>query len=84
MHLRWDLVYLFETSVYNYSLNLDIISMYLLVIMLTKVQAFKVMVNDPDSVLDSLTREVKEVGPDGQEVVFIHIKKENKNLQFIL
>lgn len=33
------------------------------------------MVNDPDSVLDSLTREVIEVGPDGQEVVvFIDIK----------
>ncbi|XP_057784655.1 eukaryotic translation initiation factor 2 subunit alpha homolog [Salvia miltiorrhiza] len=31
-------------------------------------EAFKVMVNDPNSVLDSLTREVTEVGPDGQEV----------------
>ncbi|XP_008789313.1 eukaryotic translation initiation factor 2 subunit alpha homolog [Phoenix dactylifera] len=31
-------------------------------------EAFKVIVTDPDSVLDSLTREVKEVGPDGQEV----------------
>ncbi|KAL6541629.1 hypothetical protein OROGR_011115 [Orobanche gracilis] len=31
-------------------------------------EAFKVVGNDPDSVLDSLTREVKEVGPDGQEV----------------
>lgn len=31
-------------------------------------QAFKVIVTDPDSVLDSLTREVKEIGPDGQEV----------------
>ncbi|KAI3458505.1 hypothetical protein Pfo_015168 [Paulownia fortunei] len=31
-------------------------------------EAFKLIVNDPDSVLDSLTREVKEVGPDGQEV----------------
>lgn len=31
-------------------------------------QAFKIIVTDPDSVLDSLTREVKEVGPDGQEV----------------
>ncbi|KAK6156094.1 hypothetical protein DH2020_010342 [Rehmannia glutinosa] len=31
-------------------------------------EAFKLVVNDPDSVLDSLTREVKEVGPDGQEV----------------
>ncbi|KAL0317035.1 UNVERIFIED_CONTAM: Eukaryotic translation initiation factor 2 subunit alpha [Sesamum angustifolium] len=30
-------------------------------------EAFKLIVNDPDSVLDSLTREVKEVGPDGQE-----------------
>ncbi|KAL0321822.1 UNVERIFIED_CONTAM: Eukaryotic translation initiation factor 2 subunit alpha [Sesamum calycinum] len=29
-------------------------------------EAFKLIVNDPDSVLDSLTREVKEVGPDGQ------------------
>lgn len=39
-----------------------------------KIQAFKVTVNDPDSVLDSLTREVKEVGPDGQEVEFIHVR----------
>ncbi|KAK4403420.1 UNVERIFIED_CONTAM: Eukaryotic translation initiation factor 2 subunit alpha [Sesamum radiatum] len=31
-------------------------------------EAFKLIVNDPDSVLDSLTREVKEIGPDGQEV----------------
>lgn len=32
------------------------------------VQAFKIIVTDPDSVLDSLTREIKEVGPNGQEV----------------
>ncbi|RZC87304.1 hypothetical protein C5167_041356 [Papaver somniferum] len=32
------------------------------------VQAFKLTVADPDTILDSLTREVKEVGPDGQEV----------------
>ncbi|CAN6844366.1 unnamed protein product [Brassica oleracea] len=31
-------------------------------------EAFKILVTDPDSVLGSLTREVKEVGPDGQEV----------------
>lgn len=31
-------------------------------------EAFKVVVTDPDSVLNSLTREVKELGPDGQEV----------------
>ncbi|CBI25434.3 unnamed protein product, partial [Vitis vinifera] len=31
-------------------------------------EAFKIIVTDPDSVLNSLTREVKEVGPDGQEV----------------
>ncbi|KAF9674573.1 hypothetical protein SADUNF_Sadunf10G0141100 [Salix dunnii] len=31
-------------------------------------EAFKIMVNDPDTVLDPLTREVKETGPDGQEV----------------
>ncbi|XP_047325499.1 eukaryotic translation initiation factor 2 subunit alpha homolog [Impatiens glandulifera] len=31
-------------------------------------EAFKVIVNDPDSVLSSLTREVKEIGADGQEV----------------
>uniref|UniRef100_A0A5B7BJJ4 Putative eukaryotic translation initiation factor 2 subunit alpha-like n=1 Tax=Davidia involucrata TaxID=16924 RepID=A0A5B7BJJ4_DAVIN len=31
-------------------------------------EAFKSIVNDPDSVLNSLTREVKEIGPDGQEV----------------
>lgn len=36
-------------------------------------QAFKVIVNDPASVLDTLTREVTEVGPDGQEVAFVHI-----------
>ncbi|XP_020518278.1 eukaryotic translation initiation factor 2 subunit alpha homolog isoform X2 [Amborella trichopoda] len=31
-------------------------------------EAFKVIVTDPDSVLNSLTREVREIGPDGQEV----------------
>ncbi|KAE9451522.1 hypothetical protein C3L33_16581, partial [Rhododendron williamsianum] len=31
-------------------------------------EAFKLIVNDPDSVINSLTREVKEIGPDGQEV----------------
>ncbi|KAL8535352.1 hypothetical protein ACS0TY_011122 [Phlomoides rotata] len=31
-------------------------------------EAFKLVVNDPNSVLDSLTREVKEIGPDGEEV----------------
>uniref|UniRef100_A0A7N0TCE3 S1 motif domain-containing protein n=1 Tax=Kalanchoe fedtschenkoi TaxID=63787 RepID=A0A7N0TCE3_KALFE len=31
-------------------------------------EAFKLIVADPDSVLDFLTREVKEIGPDGQEV----------------
>ncbi|XP_022988418.1 eukaryotic translation initiation factor 2 subunit alpha homolog [Cucurbita pepo subsp. pepo] len=31
-------------------------------------EAFKIIVTDPDSVLNSLTREVKEAGPDGQEV----------------
>lgn len=31
-------------------------------------EAFKVIVTDPDSVLDVLTREVKEAGPDGLEV----------------
>ncbi|KAF3560422.1 hypothetical protein F2Q69_00017726 [Brassica cretica] len=31
-------------------------------------EAFKILVTDPDSVLGSLTRAVKEVGPDGQEV----------------
>ncbi|XP_031093466.1 eukaryotic translation initiation factor 2 subunit alpha homolog [Ipomoea triloba] len=31
-------------------------------------EAFKLVVNDPDSVLNSLTREVKDVGPDGKEV----------------
>ncbi|KAH7548329.1 hypothetical protein ACOSP7_032255 [Xanthoceras sorbifolium] len=31
-------------------------------------EAFKIIVTDPDSVLNSLTREVKEIGPDGQEV----------------
>eukprot|EP01018_Ginkgo_biloba_P004282 Gb_28065 [translate_table: standard] len=32
-------------------------------------EAFKVIVTDPDSVLNNLTREVKEIGPDGQEVI---------------
>lgn len=32
-------------------------------------QAFKIIVTDPDSVLNALTREVQEIGPDGQEVV---------------
>ncbi|KAF9618338.1 hypothetical protein IFM89_000973 [Coptis chinensis] len=31
-------------------------------------KAFKLIVNDPDSILNSLTREIKEVGPDGKEV----------------
>ncbi|CAL5343682.1 unnamed protein product [Camellia sinensis] len=31
-------------------------------------EAFKLIVTDPDSVLNSLTREVKEIGLDGQEV----------------
>lgn len=33
-------------------------------------QGFKIIVTDPDSVLNNLTREVKEIGPDGQEVDF--------------
>lgn len=37
-------------------------------------QAFKIVVTDPDTVLNSLTREVQEVGPDGQEVNFIFIR----------
>jgi translation initiation factor 2 subunit 1 len=31
-------------------------------------EAFKIVVTDPDSVFDALTREVKETGPDGVEV----------------
>ncbi|KAG0454615.1 hypothetical protein HPP92_023595 [Vanilla planifolia] len=31
-------------------------------------EAFKLIVSDPDSVLDSLTKEVRDVGSDGQEV----------------
>eukprot|EP00249_Psilotum_nudum_P006209 c19545_g1_i1 orf=129-1244(+) len=34
-------------------------------------EAFKLIVTDPDSVLSSLTREVKETGPDGQEITKI-------------
>ncbi|CAN4085157.1 unnamed protein product [Withania somnifera] len=30
-------------------------------------EAFKLVVTDPDSILNSLTREVKEIGPDGKE-----------------
>ncbi|KAK3004020.1 hypothetical protein RJ639_019418 [Escallonia herrerae] len=32
-------------------------------------EAFKLVVNDPDSILNTLTREVKEIGSDGQEVM---------------
>lgn len=35
------------------------------------VQAFKVIVTDPDTVLNALTCEVKETGPDGQEVIHV-------------
>ncbi|XP_059647815.1 eukaryotic translation initiation factor 2 subunit alpha homolog isoform X2 [Cornus florida] len=31
-------------------------------------EAFKLIVNDPDSILNSLTRELKEIGPGGKEV----------------
>ncbi|KAF9596684.1 hypothetical protein IFM89_012883 [Coptis chinensis] len=31
-------------------------------------EAFRLIVNDPDSILNSLTRDIKEVGPDGKEV----------------
>lgn len=31
-------------------------------------EAFKLIVADPDSILNTLTREVKEVGPEGEEV----------------
>ncbi|XP_030936490.1 eukaryotic translation initiation factor 2 subunit alpha homolog [Quercus lobata] len=31
-------------------------------------EAFKIIVTNPDTVLNTLTREVKEIGPDGQEV----------------
>jgi translation initiation factor 2 subunit 1 len=37
-------------------------------------QAFKIVVTDPDSVFNSLTREVKEIGPDGQEVSFLSVR----------
>ncbi|KAK9127352.1 hypothetical protein Syun_016149 [Stephania yunnanensis] len=32
-------------------------------------EAFKLIVADPDSILNSLTREIKEVGTDGKEVI---------------
>ena len=38
------------------------------------VQAFKLIVSDPGSILDSLTREVKEIGADGQEVISVLIR----------
>ena len=38
------------------------------------VQAFKIVVTDPDTVLNSLTREVKELGPDGQEVSVLFVR----------
>ena len=31
------------------------------------------IVTDPDSVLNSLTREIKEIGPDGQEVMVVYL-----------
>ncbi|CAK8537385.1 unnamed protein product [Lathyrus sativus] len=31
-------------------------------------EAFKIVVTDPDTILSTLMREIKEVGPDGQEV----------------
>ncbi|KAJ0978419.1 hypothetical protein J5N97_013893 [Dioscorea zingiberensis] len=34
----------------------------------TSIEVFRLIVSDPDSILDKLTREVKEVGTDGQEV----------------
>lgn len=35
------------------------------------IQAFKLIVNDPDSVLNPLIREVREVGPGGKEVIIV-------------
>ncbi|XP_058203193.1 eukaryotic translation initiation factor 2 subunit alpha homolog [Rhododendron vialii] len=32
------------------------------------IEAFKSIVSDPDSIIDSLSREVKEIGPNGKEV----------------
>lgn len=45
-------------------------------------EAFKLIVNDPDSILNSLTREVKEVGPDGNEITKVvpAISEEVKNV----
>lgn len=34
-------------------------------------QAFKVIVTDPDTVLNALTCEVKVTGPDGEEVICV-------------
>lgn len=54
-----------------------------------QLQAFKLIVNDPDSILNPLTREVKEVGPDGEEVLFVcflwglPIKYETRNTNCI-
>ena len=38
---------------------------------------------DPDSVLDPLTYEVKETGPDGQEVKYIHFLSHFVNFQLL-
>lgn len=48
------------------------------------VQAFKIIVTDPDSVLSALTREVKETGPDGQEVMPVCVRILGHILLFML
>lgn len=37
-------------------------------------QAFKIIVADPDSVLNALTREVIEIGPDRWRVDFVCVR----------
>ncbi|KAJ8440208.1 hypothetical protein Cgig2_023973 [Carnegiea gigantea] len=53
-----------------FEVTLGFLSVYLYFFdfILNQCLAFKIIVTDPDSVLDPLTYEVKETGPDGQEV----------------
>ncbi|THG04799.1 hypothetical protein TEA_001731 [Camellia sinensis var. sinensis] len=53
---------------YNKSKLVHSIMRHVAETMILDLEAFKLIVNDPDSVLNSLTREVKETGPDGKEV----------------
>lgn len=85
IHVGWPLyrkyghafevrIYQFPSSmcIYNNAAVSLVLCFYIRLYWHSKFQAFKLIVNDPDSILDSLTREVKEVGPNGEEVVLFH------------